>query len=311
MNNWEKGGYKDEKTNDVEINPIGKKENLSVGQNKDEKNEQQKDVDSGKLEFVREQIKYLDDDKTDEKNNKDKIEKYINQHTPEYLKKEDPSTIYKFSKWVSSFFVKEIQGKDKLPEGPKLFIANHRGGESGRLIAALDNRVNISVAETINWKRNKAFQWVLKKLGMIPIKETFSNLSEQQIEEVLKKSPIGQKEKHKAVARGFNSLGGNTKNIKTMVALLLQGKDVAIFVEGPFSRLKEDERKAYAGFALVAREYKRVAGKELNIIPTGIRKSKVSFGESFHIDKKGKQSKEELQEIATEKIHGLYDALGE
>jgi len=94
-----------------------------------------------------------------------------------------------------------------------------------------------------------------------------------------------------------------------MLKILLKGEDVAIFAEGPFSRLEEDDRKAYAGYALVAREYKRVTGEDLPVVPTGIRGKKVLFGESFSVDSDGRQTTAQLEDVATEKIHGLYDSL--
>ncbi len=145
---------------------------------------------------------------------------------------------------------------------------------------------------------------------MVPIRESFSNLNNEQIKEAIKKSPDKTREEHEKAAQSFNSLGGNINNIKAMAVLLLSGKDIAILAEGPLSRLEDDDRKAYAGYALVAREYKRISGRELDIVPTGIRQKKVAFGDSFHIDKNGKQSKEELQEMATVKIHELYGSLG-
>ncbi len=54
------------------------------------------------------------------------IKEYIERHTPKYLNKDKPSAIYGLFKWASGFFVGEIQGKENLPAGPKLFIANHR-----------------------------------------------------------------------------------------------------------------------------------------------------------------------------------------
>jgi len=244
---------------------------------------------------------------TTEEEKREKIEKYVEKNIPDYLKKEKESLVFRIFKSLSKFSVKEVIGKEELPQGEKLFIVNHRGGESGRLIAALDNPVRITSAETINWDGGGVFKWFLKKIGAVPIKETFSNLSEEQREKVVERAPRSEKKAHE---KAVGNIGlGNLKNIKTMVALLLNGEDLAIFTEGPFSRLEDDDRKSYAGYALVAREYKRITGEDLEIVPTGIRNSKVSFGDSFHVDEEGRQSKEDLENVATEKIHNLYKSL--
>ncbi len=237
-----------------------------------------------------------------------KIKNYIEKHIPEHLRDNKTSLVYDLFKNVSKLALKDVIGKENLPDKQKLIISSHRGGESGRLIAALDRPVHISAAQTINWEgKGLLFQKILEKLGMVPIRETFSNLNEEQKKEAIKKSPVSERNEHEIATKSKGQ--GNIQNIKSMVALLLRNEDVAIFAEGAFSRLEGDERRAYAGYALIAREYKRVTGEDLDIIPAGIRNGKVSFGESFHIDEEEKMSKEQLQDIATQKIHSLYDSL--
>ena len=269
--------------------------------------------DEKKLLEARENVEALEspNDKKSSEIVQKEISNYIEKNIPSYLQSQNPSLVYKIFKKLSGLMVKEVIGKENLPANSKLYIANHRGEESGKLIAALDKPVHVVSAERVNWKNGEAFRWLSEKLGMVPVRETLSNLTDEQKEAVLEKVRFSEKKAHEEVAFGKPVMGGgNIKNIKAMVALLLRGDDVAIFAEGLLSRLKNDERKAYAGFALIAREYKRISGKDLDIIPTGIRKGKVKFGEKFNIDQTGKQSKEDLQEIATKKIHELYNSLG-
>ncbi|XLQ19960.1 MAG: lysophospholipid acyltransferase family protein [Candidatus Moraniibacteriota bacterium] len=272
--------------------------------------------DAEKIGELHEQIALIDkmeDENIIKKKREEKIFSYIEKNLPDYIEIQKPSTVYKIFKLISKLALKDVYGKEQLSDNPKLFIANHRGGETGRLIAALEDPVHIVSAETINWDNDKigAFKWLMKKLGMVSVRETFSNLDDKQQEKVVKKSRVSEREAHEKVKEGVDGLGGgNIKNIKSMVALLLSGENVAIFTEGPFSRIEEDDRRSYAGYALVAREYKRVTGETLDIVPTGIRNSKVIFDKSIHIDENGRQSKEELQDLATQKIHALYNSLG-
>ena len=302
-NNLEKKLEPGEIESQLENENLQKRES---GLGKIEIEEKEKETQSKKENFKK-KIEKIEISEESEETLELKRQKYTEKNLPAYLDIEKTSLVFKAFKFFSKFSLKEVSGKESLPSGEKLFIVNHRGGESGRLVAALDNPIHIVSAETINWSEEGMFKWFLKKIGAIPIKETFSHLSEEQKQEVVKKAPSREKEIHAEATKNIGR--GNLKNIKTMVATLLKGEDLAIFTEGPFSRLEEDERKSYAGYALVAREYKRITGEDLNIIPTGIRNSKVSFGKSFHIDKKNRQSKEALEDIATEKIHSLYDSL--
>lgn len=245
--------------------------------------------------------------------NAERVERYKEKYIPEHIQGKPP-LLYTIYKKLGGMFVREVRGKENVPEEAALFISTHRGGESGRLMAALDRPVHIAAAEVINWKDTvKAF--FMRKLQMIPVRETFSQLTRDQQKRVVDHIPnifSGLKKRHKEAMQVKASLGGgNIRNIKTMAALLLDGRDVAIFSEGPFSFLKEDDRQSYAGFSLVAREYKRMTGKNIPVVPVGIRNSRVAFGESFTIDQEKKMTHEELQEIATQRLHNLYDSLEE
>lgn len=237
------------------------------------------------------------------------IDDYVNRHVPEYLQELKPSLIYKLAQKLGHWRLKEILGQDNLPEREKLFIANHRGGETGKLIGALSEPVHIAAGETVNWSRSRLFVGLLKRLGMVKIKETFSNLSPEDKSLVIERARNSQKESHRQVAE--NDSLNNLDNIRAMVALLLRGENVALFSEGLFSRLENDPRISYAGYGLIAKEYERVSGKKLSIIPTGIGKKKVAFGEPFSVDTTGKLNRQELQTLATTKIHQLFDQVKE
>lgn len=267
-------------------------------------NQNEKDLET--LKEIREEIELVTSNQPKiSENQSDYIIKYL----PDYLTNK-PSLVYKLFKLMNRFKVNEIIGKESLPTTSKLLILNHRGGETPKLISALDKPVHIASAQTINWGRGGLTNWFMKKMGMVPIQESFSHLNLEQQEAVVAKAPQSQRESHQQVVDGQKKIDvNNVRNIRAMVALLLNGEDVAIFSEGAFSRLDDDERRSYGGYALVAREFKRVTGEELPIVPTAIRDKKVAFGDSFFIDQGNRNSKSELEDQATEKIHDLYSQL--
>lgn len=242
---------------------------------------------------------------------------YVEVHTPDYLKENidpktgryNPSWIYKLYRLFGKATTRGIYGKENLPEGPVLFIANHRAvtGEMENLIAALDKPVHIFAAETINW--NPASRhWFAKGMGMIPIKETLSNSTPEEKQEALKYSLPGEKKNFQKVIDKENI--GNARNvryIRSMVSMLMQGDYGAVMAEGPSFHLTKKNKRSYAGYALVAREYERQTGRRIPIVPVGLYRGRVAFGESFYVDKKARQTRKELEDTASERINRQYN----
>jgi hypothetical protein len=228
----------------------------------------------------------------------DRQREYIDRNTPEYLRDYKPSWFYRLYR----FF-----GKTKL-----------KGvyGEYMNLIASVEEPVHSFVARNFGWDR---FNWIIKKIGAIPINAGLGNLSDAQKQELLKRAPFYirgfykrelDKEKLDKEKKGNdNRFASNANAIKTMTSMLLQGRSGVILAEGPAREINSELEKCYAGYSLVAREYKRRTGKSLPIVPVGSYKGKVAFGKSFYIDENGKQTREELEELATKKIRSLYGSL--
>jgi len=141
-------------------------------------------------------------------------EDYIADHVPDHLKSDKPSLVYRLAQKIGRMGVKEIQGKEELPEEPKLFIANHRGGETGKLIGALNDQVHIASAETINWSRGGMFVKFMQGLGMVPIRESFAHVSEDDRQKVVERARENQKETHqKAIDETGKFSSANVENI--------------------------------------------------------------------------------------------------
>lgn len=243
-----------------------------------------------------------------EKDYTNRQQQYISRHTPDYLQG-NPSLLYRFLRFFGENRLKEVHGKKQLPKGPKLYISTHRSpwGDAINIFGASDNQVHVASDKTMNWTPLRAY--FMRKIGSIPVRGTLSNLTEQQKKDLKNRSDIlSQYDLNRLIKRGDNYTSDNIAHIRTMVSMLMQGKDIAIMAEGP-EMGRSEENKAYAGYALVAREYRRQTGKDLPIVPVSSYERRIAFGKPFYVDKKGRQSKEELSQVATENLHNLYDFL--
>ncbi len=252
-----------------------------------------------------------DQKKADESSTTENQAEYISRYTPEYLKRDKAGFIYNATRLFGKLKTKDIHGRENLPKGPKLFIMSHRKrmGEIENIYGSLGEQVHIAAGENLNW-RNPVLAYFLRRLGMVPIKESLSKLTEEQKKELLSKLKSTERENYRDVMENENRFNSRNKDyIRMMTALLMRGKNIGIFVEGPYTHIKDYERSAYAGYSLVAREYKRRTGKDIPIVPVSFRNGKVGFGESFYVDEDKKMTHKELEKIATERIHSIYDSL--
>lgn len=263
-------------------------------------------ADADRIAQLRKEFNEPNDERSGAVSSLDRQQAYVSTHLPDYITPGRSSLAYKTFRLLGRLLIREIEGEENLPTGARIFIANHTGGESPRLAGALDRPVHIAAGEIVNWSRGPFARWIMRNMGMVPLRETLSHLSPEQRQAAIEAAPSKQRLAYNQVVTETNTIQpGNIDNIQAMVALLIAGEDVAIFAEGLFSRLEDDPRIAYAGYALVAREYMRVTGQEIPVIPTGIHGGSVRFGAPFFVDRAGRQDRVELEAIATEAIHKL------
>jgi len=215
----------------------------------------------------------------------EEIERYLERYLPEYLRQSSVSGIA-INKAISLFFrMKEkigsfhVEGRENIPvDGPFLIVCNHRGGETGKILALFgDKKVHISAGEELNFKRSEFRAGLLKKLGMLPVKESLSNLDNEAKKDLLEKVPARSRAGYeKVLAR--ESLPFNREFIRSAVAALLKGEPVVIFPEGLFTYEGDNLRQAYGGWELIVREYKRVTVEDLPLLPVGLTRSTASIG---------------------------------
>lgn len=214
-------------------------------------------------------------------------EKYLVKYLPEYLRYQTVigSTINKavnlFFRLKEKFGSFRVEGRENIPtDGSFLIVSNHRGGETGKILALFgDKKVHISAGEELNFKRSKFRESLLRKLGFIPVKESLVNLSEEGRKNLLLKVPDRSRSGYEAVLAKEN-LPLNREFIRSSVASLAKGEPVVVFPEGLFTYEGDELRQAYGGWELIAREYKNVTGKDLPILPVGLTRDSASIGQT-------------------------------
>ncbi len=206
-----------------------------------------------------------------------KVRAYQERSIPPYLQNKqerEPLAVRLYGLFAGAEGMKEA--REALPkDGPFLVVANHSGGESPVLLSLLkEYDAHIAAGEELNFNRSGFRKWLLERLRMIPVRESLANLNDEEKEKLLERVP-GEKRKasYRKIAEREKDGGAaaNKEFIKTTVALLSRGDVVAMFPEGLF--LYDDNkglRKAYGGVELIAREYKRLTGKDLPIVPVSV-----------------------------------------
>ncbi|MFH1089737.1 MAG: 1-acyl-sn-glycerol-3-phosphate acyltransferase [Candidatus Uhrbacteria bacterium] len=245
----------------------------------------------------------------------EETKKYLERYLPEYLKQPAISGIlinkaidlfFRMKEKIGSF---EVEGRENIPaEGPFLIVCNHRGGETGKILALFgDKKVHISAGEELNFKRSEFRAKLLKKIGMLPVKESLSNLDDEAKKDLLERVPARSRAGYeKVLAR--ESLPFNREFIRSAVAALLKGEPVVIFPEGLFTYEGDNLRQAYGGWELIVREYKRVTGEDLPLLPVGLTKNTASVGSVISLaevqDTNGLMRK--IAELLPENMRGVY-----
>ena len=219
------------------------------------------------------------------------ISAYVNAHLPQHLRAPSPFVRVVSRALDLAMRAKEflgsygVVGRENIPkDGAFLAISNHSGGETGKLLALFgDKPFHIAAGKELNFNRSSVREWLLKKLQMIPVKETLAHLSAEEKEGLMKRVPERSKAGYERIIKNeeAGSIPSNKEFIQTTVAALINGDRVVVFPEGLFTYGDRGLRKAYPGFLLIASEYRRQTGKDLRLLPVGCSKSQTSVGEPF------------------------------
>jgi len=198
---------------------------------------------------------------------------------PDYLRREKGAV----SKAITDLYTMtggkfEKEGEENIPEsGPFIVICNHFGGGDVQALFKTFKSVDLhfAVAKEMWWNSSTIARWFLKKLRIIPVEESLSNISEKEKEEALNR----QGGHGKAVFRRIidrekqGKAATNIEFVRQAVAVLSRGEAMGIFPEGLWlnpknGREKKEMKQGYRGVELIAEQYKKLTDEELPIVPT-------------------------------------------
>jgi 1-acyl-sn-glycerol-3-phosphate acyltransferase len=212
-----------------------------------------------------------------------RIEEYQKRYLPDYLSGRKGSISKAITGlWTATGGKFEKEGKENIPEkGPFLVICNHFGGGDVQAILKTfsDNNPHFAVAKEMWWNNSTISRFFLKKMGMIPVEESLSNISNQEKEKALtRQGSNGKKVFRKIIDREEQGkISNNMDFVKQAVAVLSKGDALCVFPEGLWlrpeglgvqSREHKEMKQGYRGIELIASQYKKLTGEELPIIPT-------------------------------------------
>ncbi|MDO8444424.1 MAG: 1-acyl-sn-glycerol-3-phosphate acyltransferase [bacterium] len=234
-------------------------------------------------------IKGQDSEGQSGENGRSSREQFIAKYMPNHLRRFNPKSLFNrvMKSAVRRFIIKESpRGVENIPAGvPKIFIVTHQKGEGEAFatLATSPEHVHFATANDVNWRGGGIKQWFQRQLGMLPVRESMSRLSDEEKARVVAGAPEGEQEAHQGIAD--RSAISNTNFFRSAVALLMRGENVGIFPEGLLTRLsaEEHQREAYPGFALIAKMYRQQTGEDVQIVPVAVSKGRVVYGEPFTI----------------------------
>lgn len=215
-----------------------------------------------------------------EREREERIRNYQKKYLPRYLKGKKGLIGRLIAEKHGNSIRFETEGRENIPEhGPFLIVCNHHGGGEVESIFKTfqDYNVHFGLAKNIWW--NTPLKWVFKQLQMIPLEESLSNISEEKKEEALLNQGAQGKEVFRRIIdrekRGEAPM--NMNFFHQAIAVLSQGDALAMFPEGlwlkPFGVGKISQEKVkglkqgYQGVELIVRQYKKLTGDDLPVLP--------------------------------------------
>lgn len=198
-----------------------------------------------------------------------------------------------------------IEGREHVPStGACVLMSNHtRFFDEARLLALLGRPAHILAAD-MHFDANPLQKKFMELIGAIEVQSTLSHLSAEEKAELMERVPKGAKAYYQKVidrdadAAKAKGIGAQRDMLRSTVAALIHGDPVIVFPEGLWLYEPGNTmRKAYSGIELIAREYRRVTGRDLPIIPTAITEGRVTAGEAVVLEP-GQTVHDIMQKIA-------------
>ncbi|MFT5849449.1 MAG: 1-acyl-sn-glycerol-3-phosphate acyltransferase [Patiriisocius sp.] len=212
----------------------------------------------------------------------ERIKRFQEKHTPPALRSQKKVNML-IAAGLEHMYQKEatIEGLENLPEdGPFIVIGNHFNvKETEILLATLKNfDTHVVAAEKVHGEHP------VRKIGLGAIRgitapESLANLSEEEKQSLMGRvSDTFVKEKYQEIIdaeeAGEVDKTGLMQFVRSSAALLSRGDVLVMYPEGLWLYDGENESprsqtlyKGYSGFDVVAKQYKKLTGENIPIIP--------------------------------------------
>ncbi len=247
--------------------------------------EEKDQAEQERVEALREQVKR----ESTPRKPKEGISEYIQKYVPEHLQKPDvlARTISGLAgvagEMLLRFQGRKIEGREHVPtDGPYILVANHTRDSDPVVTAAIAGRRVDYASTDMNFQINPALSWFFKKLGLYSVKSSLGNISTEEkaaLMERVPKYPGHQRPYYQSVIDRPMDVANIRQFARETAALLARGEPVVIFPEGLWLFEGNKMREAYPGVELVLREYKRLTGKDVPILPVAISDKQVHIDE--------------------------------
>ncbi len=215
----------------------------------------------------------------------EKIKLYEDKYIPKWLKTQNKVNLI-ISAGLERFFANkaEVNGLEKLPKkGPFIVISNHFNVDELMItLGILKNYDAHVVASKKMHGEHPLRKILLKSLRGITTPDTLANLSDKEKEELIGRIPDNFiKQKYKDIVedeqKGTIDKTGLLNFVRSSVALLSRGDVLVIYPEGLWLYDGENDEprgkfmyKGYGGFDVVARQYKKLTGQDVPIVPIAV-----------------------------------------
>lgn len=215
----------------------------------------------------------------------EKIAQFQDKYIPKELKSQKKINLI-ISAGLERFFTDKaiINGLEKLPQkGPFIVISNHFNVDELMITLGVLKNYDAHVVASKKVHGDHALRKILlKSLRGITTPDTLSNLSDKEKEKLILRIPNNFiKQKYKDIIAdeqaGIINKTELLNFVRSSVALLSRGDVLIIYPEGLWMYDGDEGEprgkfmyKGYGGFDVVARQYYKLTGKKIPIVPIAV-----------------------------------------
>ncbi len=218
-------------------------------------------------------------------NRSEKIRLFEDKHIPKWLRTQKKVNLI-ISAGLEHFFANkaEINGLEKIPKkGPFIVISNHFNVDELMITLGILKKYDAHVVASKKMHGEHPLRKILLKwLRGITTPDTLTNLSDKEKEELIGRIPDNFiKQKYKDIVedeqKGVVDKTGLLNFVRSSVALLSRGDVLVIYPEGLWLYDGDGNGprgkfmyKGYGGFDVIARQYNKLTGQNVPIVPIAV-----------------------------------------